>query len=84
MNTNEVKDLQMMSHDDQFETEMMLMFNKIKACVVELTNPKNHTYIFEITYHASRKYNSDDASTIKSKISAKVPEYLLPTLLPMD
>lgn len=65
----EIKELQFLSLDSQFDTDIMMMFNKLKTTAVEITNPQNNTNIFDITFNASQKYEHDDSSTIKSNQS---------------
>lgn len=70
LSETEVLDLHVMSQDDHHEAEIMLMFNTIKKCAIDLTNPINNPDIFEITSNASKRHNNDDSSTIRS---TKVP-----------
>ena len=76
MNDIQVKSLQTLSQDPQYETEIMTMFKQIKATAVELTNPVNNPNIYEVSSNRSRKSFNDDNSTLKSTESChskKIP-----------
>ena len=52
----------------------MVIFNRLKEVMVDISNPKKKCNIFEITSNASqRRKNDDDNSTINSKGTQSKP-----------
>ena len=55
----------------------MYIFNKIKAALVDLTNPGSNVNIFEISSNFSKHKMNDDESIIKSTRSDYIPKKIL-------